>query len=184
MNTSAARLRPLIDRLARLSLSEDWAGDLNPSQRAALRYLARANRFSRAPSHLADYLGATRGTVSQTLAALERKSLVTEVRSASDRRRISLDLTAQGRAALGGTQAIDHVLDRLEEREAAALEAGLEAVLTGLLQQRGSRPFGLCRGCRYHQATGDGLACGLLKVPLTPEEAGQICHEQVPRSLS
>ena len=41
-----------------------------------MAYLARANRFSRGPSHLADWLGTTRGTVSQTLKALERDGLI------------------------------------------------------------------------------------------------------------
>ena len=39
-------------------------------------FIARANRFSRTPAALADYAGSTRGTISQTLIALEQKGLV------------------------------------------------------------------------------------------------------------
>ena len=67
----ALRAASLIDRLGRLMRSGEHAGDLNPAQWEALRYLARANRFSRTPAALAQYLGSTRGTVSQTLIALE-----------------------------------------------------------------------------------------------------------------
>ena len=57
----------LIGRLDRLMRSGVAVEGLNPAQWEALRYLARANRFSRPPAGLADYLGSTRGTVSQTL---------------------------------------------------------------------------------------------------------------------
>ena len=180
MNPSAARLRPLIDRLARLLLAEDWGDDLNPSQRAALRYLARANRFSRAPSHLAEYLGATRGTVSQTLAVLQRKGLVAETRSETDRRRVALALTDRGQAALGGTQAIDEVLAGLDDTQSETLEAGLTTVLGGMLTRRGARPFGLCRNCRHHEASATGARCVLLGVGLAPEDGALICCEQIP----
>jgi DNA-binding MarR family transcriptional regulator len=35
--------------------------------------ISRANRFSRTPAAVADYLASTRGTVSRTLASLESK---------------------------------------------------------------------------------------------------------------
>ena len=57
----------LMDRLERLARMGEQTGRLNPAQWEALRYLARANRFSRTPAALADYLAATRGTVSRTL---------------------------------------------------------------------------------------------------------------------
>jgi predicted transcriptional regulator len=60
----------LIDRLERLTRAGEGLG-LNPAQWEALRFLARANRFSRSPAAVADYLASTRGTVSQTLIALE-----------------------------------------------------------------------------------------------------------------
>jgi DNA-binding MarR family transcriptional regulator len=83
----------LIDRLGRLNAAEEWNGPLNPSQFAALSYLARANRFSRAPSHVADYLATTRGTASQTLKALARKELIAESRLEEDKRSIRYDVT-------------------------------------------------------------------------------------------
>ena len=51
----------LIDRLERLARLGDAPGGINPAQWKALRYLARANRFSRTPAALADYLASTRG---------------------------------------------------------------------------------------------------------------------------
>jgi DNA-binding MarR family transcriptional regulator len=86
---SAYQIRALINRLARLDAAETWEVDLNPAQLAALDYLVRANRFSRAPSQVAEYLGTTRGTMSQTLKSLVRKGYLTERGSESDRRSIS-----------------------------------------------------------------------------------------------
>ncbi|MFC6657468.1 MarR family transcriptional regulator [Roseibium salinum] len=94
--TDTEIVRDLIDRLSRLIAAEEWNGPLNPSQFAALSYLARANRFSRAPSHVADYLATTRGTASQTLKALARKGLIAETRSQEDKRSIRYDVTDHG----------------------------------------------------------------------------------------
>ncbi len=97
------QIRGLITRLARIDAGEGWADDLNPAQRAALDYLGQANRFSRSPSHVAEYLGTTRGTMSQTLKVLVRKGYVTELRSEADKRTISYALTQAGRNAILGS---------------------------------------------------------------------------------
>ena len=52
----------------------------------------RANRFSPTPAALADYLASTRGTISQTLIALESKGHVTCEVGQRDRRSIDLAL--------------------------------------------------------------------------------------------
>ncbi len=172
-----ARIRELIDRLARVSAAEDWNDSLNPAQRAALAYLARANRFSRQPSHVADYLSTTRGTASQTLKSLERKGLIAARPSASDRRSLSYELTAEGAAALGAPRDLDAVLDELDPGEASALQASLEGTLGGLLARRGYRSFGVCNSCKHHRKTKGGARCALLGIPLRKEEVNALCHE-------
>ncbi len=180
MTRNTSHLRALIERLARLDAAEAWAGDLNPSQAAALDYLARANRFSRAPSHVADYLGSTRGTISQTLKALVAKGMIAERRSDTDKRSISYDLTPAGRQTAGAVRGLSSAMEGLDAHQRAEVEQTLAQLLSELLEIRGGRPFGLCRTCRYHQ-TRDGAAyCGLLDVALTPEESALICHEQTP----
>lgn len=174
------QIRALIERLARLSESEDWAGDLNPAQMAALSYLSNANRFSRAPSHVAAFSGSTRGTVSQTLRALERKGLVTEARSQNDRRSISYSVTAEGRDLARSGKALDTAIASLPPGRAQALEQGLGDVLRTLLAVQGGRSFGLCRQCRHHERRGSAGYCHLLKVDLEPAETEQICHEHEP----
>lgn len=180
MSDQNLHLRALLERLARVASAEAWDAGLNPAQGAALAYLARANRFSRAPSQVADYLGATRGTVSQTLKALQRKRLIREEKDSADGRRIAYHLTEAGRAALDLQRLPDGVLDGLAPADAAALERGAAALLQGLLAARGGRSFGLCRTCEHHRAWAPAPRCALLKIDLTPAEAGQICHEHAP----
>ncbi|QYX58505.1 MarR family transcriptional regulator [Roseovarius sp. SCSIO 43702] len=180
-------LRELLSRLSRVVASEGWGGDLNPVQRATLAYLVRANRFSRAPSQVADYLLATRGTVSQTLKALARKGLVEERRSDSDRRSIRYDVTAAGRELAHQASDLDAAIAALPAQRKAALAGGLGDLLRGTLDQRGARPFGICRTCRHHRPEAGpegGAWCALLDVALSPPDRDRICHEHAPRDAA
>lgn len=177
------QVREILDRISRIAASEDWTGDINPTQRAALSYLARANRFSRSPSQVADYLEATRGTVSQTLKALARKNLIEEQRSEQDKRSISYVVTDEGHTALNFTTAIDQAVGHLTQGQADDLALALTHLMSDVLQARGGRSFGACRTCRHHRANPSGQTnpsgayCALLQEALYPAETEQICHE-------
>ena len=172
----------LVDRLERLSRGGVVVRGLNPAQWEALRYLARANRFSRTPAALSDYLGSTRGTVSQTLIALEQKGFVTRQRGTKDRRSIDLDLTASGALTL----ADDPILGLADDIEAETgdpieLVETLRAVLRRAITRNGGRPFGACHTCRHFQrdAVGqDAHRCRLLGEPLSEGDSHNICVEQ------
>src|SRR5215468_8942769 len=97
---TAPYLAELLDRLGRATHALQFAHGLNPAQWEALRFLGRANRYSRSPSSLAEYLGTSKGTASQTLRALESKGYVRRSRSFRDRRGVSLELTPEGSVLL------------------------------------------------------------------------------------
>ncbi len=177
--TSSNHILTLIKRLARLDASEVWETDLNPAQIAALDYLARANRLSRAPSHVAEYLGTTRGTMSQTLKALTRKGYVGERRSDADRRSISYDLTDAGIELVARYGNLSKTIDTLPAKQRTELFDTLSDVLKRQLAAHDGRAFGICKTCVHHQTTGDRAYCSLLSVPLSADEAERICHEQV-----
>ncbi|CTQ51932.1 MarR family protein [Roseibium album] len=170
-------IRDLIDRLGRLSAAEEWNGPLNPSQFAALSYLARANRFSRAPSHVADYLATTRGTASQTLKALARKDMIEETRSEADKRSISYDVTTSGTELLSTSTGLDQVIGSLPGDIQNSLASSLKALVLTALHQRGGRSFGVCNTCRHHEKSKTGSYCRLLEVSLSAIDSTQICHE-------
>src|SRR5262245_13888628 len=98
--SGALSIDELLQRLRRVTRQREFAHGLLPAQWDVLRYLARANAISRTPGALAAFLGTTRGTVSQTLMALEAKGCIARVRTTRDRRVVRLELTDAGRTLL------------------------------------------------------------------------------------
>ncbi|MBO9449862.1 winged helix-turn-helix transcriptional regulator [Tropicibacter sp. R16_0] len=170
-------IRILINRLARLDSAAGWDGDLNPTQRAALEYLSEANQFSRSPSHVADYLGTTRGTMSQTLKALMRKGYAAEHRQKSDQRSISYELTEAGLAAVTEPNPIADAIGNLPADVQGALKDGLRQSLKLALEANGGQSFGRCKTCAYHDAASENGFCTLLGLQLDPGENNKICIE-------
>ncbi len=179
-------LSVLLERLGRLLQNDaHWHG-LKPTQWEALRYLGRANRFSRSPRALTAYLGMTKGTVSQTLAALERKGLIRKEPVPKDRRNVRLEITRQGRSLLNKDplSKFEMAAGNLRAKERAGLESGLRSLLTEALEQHGGKPFGACSLCRYFREDdeqGKPHRCALLDEPLSAADGKLICVEQEPR---
>lgn len=174
------QIRSLINRLARLDASQNWDGALNPAQRAALDYLARANRFSRSPSHAAEFLGTTRGTTSQTLKSLLRKGFVNEARSDTDKRSISYNVTDKGQTAVDAKPLLLAALDALSADDLTLIEGSLQRLLNTAVCNNGAKPFGICQTCRHFEPRKAGGYCKLLRVALEGAEIDQICHEHEP----
>ena len=176
----------LLERLSRVLQNDAHAGGLKPTQWEGLRYLARANRFSRSPGALTAYLGMTKGTVSQTLQALERKGLVRKRAAAEDRRSVQLDLTKAGEKALANDPLRDLEMSIAEMTQDAqnALGAALENLVKDMLDRRNGQSFGACKSCRHFRrkhSQGAPHFCTLLGEPLSSEDSEEICaeHEMV-----
>ena len=170
-------IRDLLERIVRINAAEEWSDELSPTQLTALSYLVQANRFSRSPSQVAEFLATTRGTVSQTLKVLARKGLIEKILSQADRRWASYEVTKAGLSALNRSTVIDEVLEGLNTQTTNALAIGLEALVRDALKARGRRRFGVCKTCRYYKPKGTGGFCTLLREELTKKDAEQICHE-------
>ena len=182
-DATASRLPDLLERIGRLLRgARHRTEELNPAQWEALRYLSRANRYSRTPTALTRYLGATKGTVSQTVIALERTGLVRRGDDPRDRRGVRLGLTARGRANLQHDP-ISNLLDGIDAGLLGRLEGDLAELLVHLQRGNQHRPFGLCCTCRFFQrdlgdeASGNPHRCGLTQEPLAALEVEQICAE-------
>lgn len=172
------RAQVLVERLAHVLREElrsvATSHGLALAQLEVLRYLARANRFSDTVSGLVDYLGATKGTLSQTVSALERKGLVERLPDAGDGRVQHCRLTEGGEEVVRESRG-SVTLQRLLLDGATADR--LESLLRGLLHARGSRAFGVCATCAHHRVTDPGRRCALLDVDLTEDDAIRICKE-------
>lgn len=183
---AARRIAALTERIGRLVDADAHGSGLLPVHWEALRYLDRANRFSRTPAALTAYLGSTKGTVSQTLKTLEHKGLVRGTVDPDDRRRRRLALTTKGTRTLDDDP-LDKLASAVRGLSASArssLVEGLEQLLVERLTAEGRRPFGHCRDCVHFAAThprGRPHFCRLLNERLSVADSGAICHEQVAR---
>ncbi|WP_290816337.1 MarR family transcriptional regulator [Ferrovibrio sp.] len=148
-NAIAQRVIVLLDRLGRLTRELQFADGLNPAQWEALRFLAQANRYSRSPTALADYLGATKGTVSQTLIALESKGLITRCKKTEDRRQVDLCLTEAGQAMLAKDpmQTLEQATLEIADELGAEMVKGLSRLLHDLQTRNQINEFGVCQDC-------------------------------------
>lgn len=176
-----------LERLARLMRAREHEDGLNPAQWEALRFLARANRFSNSPGALTRYLGATKGTISQTLMALERKGFVSKSQREGGGKSIRLTLTPKGRDALSRDPWADlaRAADGLGGKTKRRMQRGLDELLAEELQRAALASFGVCTSCRYFReggrvadARGPHL-CMLFEEALSSEDAQHICIEHV-----
>ena len=90
----------LLGQVARILWFEGTKHGMRDREWMALRFLSRANRFSRTPSALASYVGTTRGTASFIIGELERLGHVERTRSSKDKRSVMLSVTQQGKKFL------------------------------------------------------------------------------------
>jgi DNA-binding MarR family transcriptional regulator len=131
--------------------SDDHRG-LRDREWTALRFLARANRFSRTPSALAGYIGSTRATTTQLIKVLEERSLVVRRVSDRDKRSVVLCLTAQGERLLAQHDPIRGVVDAvaaLVREDCVKLKHALHEILNRIDTPLAQARAGSCRDCIF-----------------------------------
>ena len=173
----------LLNRLCRITHAAQFADGLNPAQWEALRFLSRANRYSASPGALAEYLGTTKGTASQTLIALEMKGMIARVRSGHDRRKVRLALTDAGRERLGRDplRSIGQAGTEIPDDQRSLVLSAMSSVIDTLCRQNGDARFGVCEDCRNLEGgcegacAADAVLCGLTGETLAQSELTQIC---------
>lgn len=182
---STELLEQLIERLSGVLRSDTRAllssEGLQPVQLEALDYLARANRYSDTPMGVSEYLGQTKGTVSQTLKVLESHGLLTKVPDAKDRRVTHLRLTDRGREILARARpapVLQAAARQMSPQTLAALNEHLTELLKSMQQSNQNRSFAQCAGCKHNSKSATGeFWCNLTQEPLSTEEVQLICRE-------
>ncbi|MGR9116372.1 MAG: MarR family winged helix-turn-helix transcriptional regulator [Gammaproteobacteria bacterium] len=174
----------VIERMAALIRSEERKKCTELGIQAVhlqvLDYLSRCNRYSDTPAALTNYLGMTKGTVSQTLLLLERKGFIKKVPDLADKRMVHLHLVAEGRDVLeraSTTQLFSNAALILEKQNPQVQEDAFILALTALQKAHQSHSFGLCKSCKYFTSTPQGYFCGLTKETLTQADSEKICQE-------
>lgn len=169
----------LVEQLGHCACSEAFGAGLNPAQWAALRYIERANRFSRTVSAFARYHGTTRGTASQTIRALVQKGYLHRLPAKHDQRSFRLDLTEKALKALASDPFAELVdaAGALGPAQCSALVQGLRAMLEQVEDKRSKPPFGVCTSCCNLQIGERGCEhrCLLQDELLEDRDLGRIC---------
>ncbi len=178
-----SELAELLVQIGRAAYAEG-AGDLTAAQWAALRYFARANRFSRTVSGFADYHATTRGTASQTIRSLVDRGYLMRSRSERDGRSVVLDLTRRARQRLGRDPLLRlaQAAGRLSSTRRQQLLADLRSLQDWLGEARG-QGGGVCARCGHLIAAGQNFRCGLMNEALAASETEEICLRYRPRPV-
>lgn len=155
---------------------------LQPVHVQVLSYLSLCNRHSNTPMSVTEFLGVTKGTVSQSVNVLERKGLITKSHDAKDGRVVHLNVTEAGRRFIESDYHQKDMLTTLEEMpygDRQNLAELLTNLLIGLQHRNGGRMFAECPTCRHFRkyAFGDAHQCGLTLEPLSDEDSTKICRE-------
>ncbi len=190
LDTYPIVLLELVERLGNLIRAElrrsgsDEA--LQPVHVQALIYLSKANRYSNTPQALAQYLGLTKGTVSQTLLLLDRRGLVERFEDDIDRRVVRLRLSAAGERLLNEAQPMlawqNATRNISPNRIRNAVSALREALMTLQEDNEGSL-FGACHTCAFSQKLSQRIyRCGRMGDRLSGPETRKICWVYEPKA--
>ncbi len=137
-----------------------------------LQYLSICNRYSDTTQAISEYLGQTKGSISQSLGHLEESGFIKRVQDKIDKRVFHLSLTIKGRSI--ATRMLESInLDGSEK-----LTPAFQTMLTSIQNKNGLRSFGLCSSCKYNQNPGKNIfICGLTNEKLSSDDIGKICKE-------
>ncbi|MDF0607002.1 MarR family transcriptional regulator [Neisseriaceae bacterium TC5R-5] len=173
----------LIERLANLQLRTltdiPAFKSLPQVQVRALYYLFRCNHYSNTPSAVTEYLGLTKGTVSQSLRKLEEQGLIARESDIQDKRKVKLLLSDYARGAIAAAlrqESITLAQQALPDNR-LDLEQGLIQILRIVQQTEGIRLFGVCQQCRFHLQQNGSPYCDLTKEVIPADKTTLICRE-------
>jgi DNA-binding MarR family transcriptional regulator len=158
---------------------------LQPVHLQALTYISNANRYSNTPQALADYLGLTKGTVSQTLLLLDRRGLIERFEDDIDRRVVRLRLSSSGERLLAESQpalAWQNATRNISPNRIRNATSALREALATLQEDNEGTVFGVCTSCSHCQKLSQRIyRCGQMGDRLSGPETRRLCRIYVPK---
>ena len=182
---SADEIHNHIERLSNLlrtdSRKQLTGHGLQPVQLEVLHYLSVCNRYSNTGKGVAEYLGQTKGTVSQSIKVLERKGLVTKHIDNTDKRIVHLIISSSGKKLLKNTvpaSLFSKAGKHIKKQSMSEILNALTSLLIAVQRANDLKTFGACHTCRYNKTLDNGkYLCGLTNEVLTSKEVQLICRE-------
>lgn len=175
----------LLGQMARILWFEGTKHGLRDREWMALRFLSRANRFSRTPSALASYVGTTRGTASFIIGELERLGYVERTRSATDKRSVLLSVTQQGKKFLvrDPTGVLLEAIAVLDDEAKMRFRDTLRHVLDQADAAEQRHHTDVCKRCIFLREdrpatdvkTAAEFSCRLFRAPIADTEIDLLC---------
>lgn len=139
-----------------------------------LRYLSICNRYSNTAQALSEYLGQTKGSISQSIKLLEKDGFIERRKCIDDKRVTKLYLTPKAKKT---TERIEKWL-MPNLGEASEASKTLKSLLMEWQIKNQHKGFGQCQSCRFNRSLSNGkFQCGLTEEPLSSAEVKQICRE-------
>lgn len=192
MSSDTREAHDLIERLGNLVRADARAAcneyGMRPVQLEALGFLTQCNRYSDTPQAVAEFLGLTKGTVSQTLKVLEQKGLLRKRGDNKDKRMVHLKPTAQGRRLVERAlpaASIAAGVEELSKLDSQATVRALRMLLRSVQKANNLKTFAPCHTCRFNQKQGDAYFCGLTHEPLEKGDVTLLCREhQYPKAIA
>ena len=183
MDKSPLVLLELIGRLGNLMRAEGRRVGGDESLQAvhveALMYLSRANRYSNTPQALAEYLGITKGTASQSLLLLDRRGLIERYQDDLDRRVVRLRLSTTGEQWIYDSQPQNgwHQATRnISPNRIRNAVSALRETLSTFQQDNEGSAFGTCTSCQhFEKLSARAYRCGVMGDRLSGPETRKIC---------
>lgn len=174
-----------LDRLARGVRAHRQAvasaAGITVLQAELLRTLADGQPPAAFAGPLATELGVSQPTVSDSLAALERKGYVRRVPTPQDRRRSTFVLTDSGAGLAAELARLDEALlagvSRMDVPDQDNLLAALLSLIASLLENGVLAVARTCPTCRFFAEGADGPRCALLQVELAPADLRVNCPD-------
>ena len=128
-----------------------------------------------------EFLGQTKGTVSQTLKVLEKKALLRKTPDQKDGRVTRLLITDAGRSLVGKllpSSILDSAAILMGNGALQTINSSLSSLLYHLQRANQFKTFGQCDSCQHNiKNDSDEYFCGLTEEPLSTTEIKLICRE-------
>jgi DNA-binding MarR family transcriptional regulator len=153
---------------------------LQPIQLEALTFLTQCNRYSDTPQAVGEFLGLTKGTVSQSLKVLEQKDLLRKQPDKQDKRMVHLTPTTKGKNLVKNSLADKSLTSSLAKTNSLKIDeltSVLRSALREMQQVNKRKAFAACHTCRFNEQHKKGYKCGLTQEPLSAQETQLICRE-------